>query len=216
MNEPPGTFAGIHLAASRGERRLFAALGFAVLPGGALILSGPNGSGKSSLLRLMAGFGQPTGGSFFWNGKAVATGGDVHRARLHYVGHQDGLKPALTVAETVGFWAALAGHSPAATALEPLGLKNLADRPCRFLSSGQRRRLALSRLAAWTAPLWLLDEPSVGLDLASLEALSALIRGHRADGGSVILSTHQGIDLEGAETLALDAFPPPPLGPVAW
>jgi heme exporter protein A len=92
--------------------------------------------------------------------------------------------------------------------LEPFDLLPLADLPCRYLSAGQRRRLALSRLAAWPAPLWLLDEPSVGLDAASVEALTALCAQHRAAGGIAIVSTHQTLDLPGAETLSLADFPP--------
>ena len=204
-----GIFSGLGLGASRGGKRLFSGLGFRLAPGGALVLTGPNGSGKSSLLRLMAGLGKPVAGHFGWDGVDVAEDAEAHRARLHYVGHQDGLKPALTVAETLGFWAALAGDAlkDPAPALAPLGLAALAQTPCRFLSSGQRRRLALARLAAWPAPLWLLDEPAVGLDAAALDALGALIARHRASGGLVVLSTHQGIPLDQAETLSLADFP---------
>lgn len=204
-----GIFTGTGLAALRGEKRLFSGLDFHLRPGGALVLTGPNGSGKSSLLRLMAGFGRPVAGHFTWDGTDVARDAEAHRARLHYVGHQDGLKPALTVGETLGFWAALAGCrlGDPATALAPLGLAGLATTPCRFLSSGQRRRLALSRLSVRPAPLWLLDEPAVGLDVAALTALGALIARHRASGGSVVLSTHQGIALDGADTLSLADFP---------
>jgi heme exporter protein A len=204
-----GTFSGTGLDAVRGGKRLFSGLGFRLSPGGALVLSGPNGSGKSSLLRLMAGFGKPVAGHFSWDGADVARDAEAHRARLHYVGHQDGLKPALTVTETLGFWAALAGFRLAdpAPALAPLGLVGLAGTPCRFLSSGQRRRLALSRLALRPVPLWLLDEPTVGLDAAALTALSALIARHRTGGGSVVLSTHQGIALDDAATLTMTDFP---------
>jgi heme exporter protein A len=204
-----GTFSGIGLGAARGGKRLFRGLGFQLAPGSALVLTGPNGSGKSSLLRLMAGFGKPVAGRFAWDGADIAQDAEAHRARLHYVGHQDGLKPALTVAETLGFWSALAGETltDPAPALAPLGLVALARTPCRVLSSGQRRRLALSRLALRPAPHWLLDEPAVGLDAAALAALGALIARHRASGGLVVLSTHQGIPLDGAETLSLADFP---------
>src|SRR6202046_439478 len=105
-----GHFSGTRLDAQRGEKKLFSGLEFRLPPGGALVLAGPNGSGKSSLLRLMAGFGRPVRGCFAWNGTDIATDPERHRARLHYVGHQDGLKPALTVAETLEFWTALAGR----------------------------------------------------------------------------------------------------------
>jgi heme exporter protein A len=205
----PRTFAGHGIAAIRGERMLFSGLDFALAPGGALALSGPNGSGKSSLLRLMAGFGRPVAGGFTWAGEEIGEDWESHRARLHYVGHRDALSPALTVLETLQFWAALAA-SPADTlaALGAFGLLPLASLPCRFLSSGQRRRLALSRLVLWPAPLWLLDEPAVGLDVQALAALTQLIERHRAGGGSVVLATHQALDLAGVETLALADFPP--------
>src|SRR5579863_1293869 len=103
-------FSGFDVSASRGGRSLFAGLEFSIPAGGALLLTGPNGAGKSSLLRLMAGFGRPTAGGFAWNGDGIADDPEAHRARLHYVGHQDGLKPALTVGETLRFWQALAGQ----------------------------------------------------------------------------------------------------------
>jgi|HubBroStandDraft_1064217.scaffolds.fasta_scaffold00065_24 heme exporter protein A len=204
-----GTFSATALGAVRGEKKLFSGLDFRLPPGGALVLTGPNGSGKSSLLRLMAGFGRPVAGHLAWDGADVARDPEAHRLRLHYVGHQDGLKPALTVAETLRFWAALGGVRLAdpAAALAPLGLAGLAGTPCRFLSSGQRRRLALSRLSVGAAPLWLLDEPAVGLDAAALGALSRLIRHHRGTGGSIVLSTHQGMELDGIETISLADFP---------
>ncbi len=198
------------LAASRGERALFAGLGFALDPGAALVLTGPNGSGKSSLLRLVAGFGRPTAGRFLWDGTPLTGDLDAYRANLHYVGHQEALKPALTVAETLRFWAALAERPLAdpAPALKSLGLEHKAGTPCRFLSSGQRRRLALARLVAWEAPLWLLDEPTVGLDDQALGLIAGLVERHRATGGIVILSTHQPLPLAGARSLSLADFPP--------
>jgi heme exporter protein A len=209
VSRTQGHFSGIRLGAVRGEKKLFSGLEFRLPPGGALVLTGPNGSGKSSLLRLMAGFGRPVAGHFAWDGADIAADAESHRTRLHYVGHQDGLKPALTVAETLRFWAALGGFplTDPAAALAPLGLSALSETPCRFLSSGQRRRLSLSRLSVRTAPLWLLDEPAVGLDAAALGALSALIKRHRAAGGSVVLSTHQGIELDQIQTISLADFP---------
>jgi heme exporter protein A len=198
------------LAAARGERPLFAGLGFALARGDALVLTGPNGSGKSSLLRLAAGFGRPTAGSLTWDGKTLADDLDAYRAEIHYVGHQEALKPALTVTETLRFWADLAERplDDPAGPLRALGLGPKAQTPCRFLSSGQRRRLALSRLVAWAAPLWLLDEPTVGLDDEALGLVAALIERHRAGGGIVVLSTHQPLPLAGARSLSLAEFPP--------
>jgi heme exporter protein A len=210
ISDRSGSFAGQGLTGIRGERALFAGLGFTLAPGEALTLVGANGSGKSSLLRLMAGFGRPARGGFTWNSADIDADLEGHRARLHYVGHLDGLKPALSVAETIGFWAALGGRTgiDPVSALTPLGLSPLATLSCRFLSSGQKRRLALSRLAIWPAPLWLLDEPSVGLDSGALAALSRLIAAHRRQGGIVILATHQGIEIADAQTLSLADYPP--------
>jgi heme exporter protein A len=198
------------LAAARGERPLFSGLGFTLEPGDALVLTGPNGSGKSSLLRLVAGFGRPTGGTLRWDGKPLLDDLESYRSQIHYVGHQEALKPALTVAETLRFWAALA-ERPLGDPVDPLkalGLGQKANTPCRFLSSGQRRRLALSRLVAWEAPLWLLDEPTVGLDDEALGLVATLIERHRATGGIVILSTHQPLPLASAQSLSLADFPP--------
>jgi heme exporter protein A len=198
------------LAATRGERPLFAGLGFALAGGDALVLTGPNGSGKSSLLRLVAGFGRPTGGRLRWDGKPLADDLESYRAQIHYVGHQEALKPALSVVEMLRFWADLAERplrDPAGP-LTALGLGHKAATPCRFLSSGQRRRLALARLIVWQAPLWLLDEPTVGLDDEALGLIAGLIERHRATGGIVLLSTHQPLPLVGARTLSLADFPP--------
>jgi heme exporter protein A len=198
------------LAASRGERPLFGGLGFALDAGDALVLTGPNGSGKSSLLRLLAGFGRPTAGALAWDGRPLGEDPDAYRRQLHYLGHQEALKPALTVRETLGFWADLAERplSDPAGPLTALGLGHKAATPCRFLSSGQRRRLALSRLLAWDAPLWLLDEPTVGLDDEALGLIAGLIERHRAGGGMVVLATHQPLPLANTRSLSLADFPP--------
>ena len=199
-----------NLCGSRGERPLFAGLGFTLGPGDALVLTGPNGSGKSSLLRLVAGFSRPTAGAIRQNGKPLADDLESYRAQLHYIGHQEALKPALSVSETLHFWADLAERplGDPSGALKALGLAHKALTPCRFLSSGQRRRLALARLVAWEAPLWLLDEPTVGLDDEALALIAGLIERHRAAGGLVLLSTHQPLPLAGAKTLSLADFPP--------
>ncbi|MDB5359704.1 MAG: heme transporter ATP-binding protein CcmA [Rhodospirillales bacterium] len=207
------------LAAARGERALFSGLGFALGPGDALVLTGPNGSGKSSLLRLVAGFGRPTGGTLRWDGKALTEDLESYRTQLHYVGHQEALKPALSVVEMLRFWADLAERplQDPAGPLSALGLVHKASTPCRFLSSGQRRRLALARLTVWQAPLWLLDEPTVGLDDEALGLIAGLIERHRAGGGIVLLSTHQPLPLQDARSISLADFPPVrPLVTAAW
>ncbi len=189
---------------------MFEGLDFALDRGGALLLTGPNGSGKSSLLRVMAGLTPPLLGTLTWDGAGVTEDPGAHRARLHFVGHQDALKPVLTVAETLGFAAALrqAPRDRILPALQKFHLAELADLPCRVLSAGQRRRLALARLLASPATLWLLDEPTTGLDDASVQDLMSVIAEHRAGGGMAVIATHQPLPLPQATALSLARFTP--------
>jgi len=189
------------LACVRGGRLVFAGLSFQLYAGEALVLTGPNGSGKSSLLRLVAGLVPAFAGTLDWTG---APGSIV------YLGHQDAVKPALTPRETLRFWDAAAGAAPDAAAIDAalaaVGLDGLDDLPCRYLSAGQRRRLALARLELGRARLWLLDEPTLGLDIASVARLEARVARHRAGGGIVMLATHVPLALDGARGLALEDF----------
>ena len=198
---------GCDLALWRGERLLFEGLGFTVDAGGALLLRGPNGSGKSSLLRVMAGLIAPAAGTLIRDGASILNDPEVHHDSLHYVGHLDAVKPVLTVAENLSFWAALRGDTTQVDdALETFGLAPLAGISARLLSSGQRRRLNLARISANPAPLWLLDEPAVGLDIASVAILTSLIAAHQAQGGIVILSTHTDLRIEKATILQVNDF----------
>ena len=190
------------LACLRGERVVFAGLSFALAPGGALLLTGPNGAGKSSLLRLLAGLLVPAEGSLLWGGEDALADRARHARRLRYVGHGDALKPALTARENLAFYARLWGGEVEA-ALTALDLLPLADLPARVLSAGQRRRLGLARLALAPAPLWLLDEPTTGLDAASVQRLGALLARHREAGGMVLAATHLPLPLPGAAELRL-------------
>jgi heme exporter protein A len=193
------------LACLRGERLAFKGVALALGAGEALRLTGPNGSGKSSLLRLLAGLGRPAAGSILWNGSAVEADWDAHRRRLLFLGHQDAVKPWLTARENLAFWTALhgAGATGIAPALARFALTAQAELPARFLSQGQRRRLALARVAAIPARLWLLDEPTTGLDDANVAALEALVAEHCANGGLAAVSTHLALKLPGGNTLAL-------------
>jgi heme exporter protein A len=207
----PGDFTGQGLACRRGERLIFRALDFVLAPGAALVLIGPNGSGKSSLLRLMAGLTPCEAGALAWNGTDIREDPAAHRARLHFIGHSDALKPVLSAVESLAFWARMRGTS---TSVEPalarFGLGNVAALPCRYLSAGQKRRLALARLVAAPAELWLLDEPLTSLDTDAAAQLLAAIVEHRAQGGRVVLSTHAPIELGGARRLSLADFRPTP------
>jgi len=193
---------------------VFDGVSFRLPPGGALVLTGTNGSGKSSLLRLVSGLLAPAAGRLLWGATPIAADLPGHHSRVHYVGHLDAVKPVMTPRELLSFWGALRGLDPAASttalreALAAFALEAVADWPCRWLSAGQRRRVALARLLAAPAPLWLLDEPATALDDESQARLERVIEVHRAAGGRVLLATHAAIALDGAARLALDAFAP--------
>lgn len=191
------------LACLRGERMVFAGVSFRAAPGAALLLTGANGAGKSSLLRLLAGLLRPEAGALLWEGRDALADRADHARRLRYLSPLDALKPSLTARETLLFAARLHGGGDADTALEALGLSPLAELPVRLLSTGQRRRLALARLALAPVPLWLLDEPTLGLDAASVSRLGALLAAHRARGGAVVAATHLPLPLPDPAELRL-------------
>jgi heme exporter protein A len=190
------------VAVFRGERLVFRDLSLRVAAGGALVLSGPNGSGKSTLLRLLAGLVRPAAGRLLWDGADALADVAGHGRRVAYLGHQDAVKPGLTVTENLRFAASVSGRS-VAVALEAVGLEALADLPARMLSAGQKRRLALSRLMLSAAAVWLLDEPTLGLDTASIHRFGGLLARHRADGGMVVAATHVPLPLPDAAGLRL-------------
>ncbi|MCA0199410.1 MAG: heme ABC exporter ATP-binding protein CcmA [Proteobacteria bacterium] len=204
------TFSGENLTCRRGGRMVFTQLHFSVAAGGAIVLRGPNGSGKTTLLRLMAGLARPVTGQLKWSGAALEDS-DAHGKHLRFIGHLDAIKPAFTVRENLTFWRDFWNTGDASRvvdAMEAFGLAALADFPARLLSAGQRHRLALARLIASPAPLWLLDEPANALDDRSLNALTRTIADHRAKGGMVILASHGADLVSGGTTLALDKFTP--------
>jgi len=212
----PGELAAERVACRRGDRPIFSELSCVVPAGGALVLTGANGSGKSSLLRLLATLLRPADGRLLWDGRPVTNDLGSYRSRLHYLGHLDGIKPALSVRETLEYGARVRGTElpQIDRALAAFALERLADWPCRWLSAGQRRRLALARLIAAPAPLWLLDEPTSALDSDGERRLLAAIAAQREGGGGVVVATHQPLPLDGAESLALEDFESAPDDPL--
>ncbi|MEC9344582.1 MAG: heme ABC exporter ATP-binding protein CcmA [Pseudomonadota bacterium] len=197
------TLAGHGLAAMRGDRLIFAGLDLRAGPGELLVLTGRNGAGKSTLLRIVAGFVRPFAGSVTWNGIPVAEDREGFAAAMAYSGHLDGLKSALTARENVGLHARMRGHADAdpMAALARLGMAELADLPVGYMSAGQRRRVALSRLLAVPARLWLLDEPLTALDRAGIDRLGEIVDAHRRDGGTVLAATHAALPGDPGRTL---------------
>jgi len=201
------------LACVRSGREVFAGLDFAVAAGEALLVLGRNGAGKSSLLRMVAGLVRVAAG------RLEFTGGEDELTlaeQAHYVGHQDAVKGALTVAENIQFWARYLGaataNAPAAdAALRALALDRLAGLPAAYLSAGQKRRLSLARLVAVKRPIWLLDEPTSALDAAAQDRLSRLMADHLAGGGIILAATHGPIGLIGAQELRLEGADGPAL-----
>lgn len=194
---------GTGLAAIRSGRRVFEGLTFSLSSGEALILTGPNGAGKSTLLRILAGFGEASAGRIEFKG------GDAekrHGEHCHYVAHADALKTALTARENLAFWAEFYGSGDPFTALEALGIGHLADIPSGLLSAGQKRRLGLARLMLSPRPVWLLDEPTVSLDIAAQNQLAGLMADHIADGGMLVAATHLPLGIENATELDLAPY----------
>ncbi len=196
------------LAVIRGERPVIRALDLAVAPGEVVLLRGPNGAGKSTLLRLLAGLLNAAAGTVTWAGEAIADDHERHGRRLRYVGHGDAVKPALSVAGNLQFWARFEGLSVARAdaALDALDLGALGRLPAAILSAGQRRRLGLARLALAPRPLWLLDEPTASLDHQAATRLGRLIDDHCRSGGMAVIASHDDF-MAGARVLALGGSP---------
>ena len=194
-------FSISNLSCSRGDKRLFSGVSFALQPGEWLHLEGDNGVGKTSLLRLACGLSALEQGEIQWQGHPVSSNIDEFRANLAYLGHQLALKEDLTPLENLRADTAIAGRTlslaDAKSALAQLGLKGREHLPVRVLSQGQKRRTALARLLVSSAPLWILDEPFVALDAAAQKVLSEVINGHLNRQGMVLFTSHQMVTLAG-------------------
>jgi heme exporter protein A len=182
------------LSVARGGLPVLQGVGFSLAPGQALILRGPNGVGKTTLIRTIAGLQPPLAGQI-----------EGAEDRIAYAGHADGLKPTLSVAENLGFWARVFGAGGIDAAIAAYDLKALRTRPAGALSAGQKRRLGLARLMVTERPIWIFDEPTVSLDASAVAMFADAVRGHLAEGGSALMATHIDLGFE-AETLDLAPF----------
>lgn len=188
-----------NLECVRGERRLFAGLGFKLEAGELLYLQGKNGAGKTSLLRMLIGLLPPEAGEIRWQGRSIRADSDTFRASLCYLGHHNAIKEELTPLENLLASARLAdaplSEDDALDALEQVGLAGREDLACKYLSQGQKRRVALARLVKERRALWVLDEPFVALDVAAVDWLAKLISAHLQRGGLAVMTTHQPVDI---------------------
>jgi len=194
------------LACRRGGRRVFDHLSFALDAGALLALTGRNGSGKTTLLRALALLVRPDAGTIRWRGADSRADPETWRGQLAWLGHLEGLKGDLSVRENLLVAERLRG-APAEdrldAALAAFDLADLAVRPVRTLSTGQRRRVALARVVLTQAPLWLLDEPLDALDALAQAAFRQVLHNHLAAGGLAIAATHADLGLPAARVLEL-------------
>jgi heme exporter protein A len=182
------------LAVARAGVPVLQGVSFALEAGRALVLRGPNGIGKTTLLRAVAGLQPPLQGRI-----------EAAPDSLAYAAHADGVKATLTVAENLTFWARVFGTDSVSAAMERMALRDLADRRAANLSAGQKRRLGLARLLVSGRAIWVMDEPTVSLDAASVQLFGAVVRDHLADGGAALIATHIDLGLE-ADVLDLSPF----------
>lgn len=206
-----------NLQCVRGERTLFANVSFRLQEGEMLYLQGKNGSGKTSLLRILCGLAHAEAGEIRWRGTPVRQLGEDFRRELCYLGHHNAIKEELTPLENLLTSARLADETldegAALDALELVGLAGREDLACRYLSQGQKRRVALARLVNEKRALWVLDEPYVALDTAAVELVAGLIGTHLQRGGLVVLTTHQAVEVSAGAIRQLVLEPPSGMRP---
>ena len=198
---------GINLACVRGDRELFRDVNFSLEAGGLMQVRGPNGSGKTSLLRMLCGLSNPAAGEIRWGDAPIRALDGEYYAAMTYIGHLSGTKDDLTVIENLCISSALAGFEieagQAKEALNHIGLRGREALPVKVLSQGQRRRVALARLLVCKTPLWILDEPLVALDVSAVKLIQELLERHLKEGGMVVMTTHQEIDITAVSTTQL-------------
>lgn len=192
-----------NLGAERGGEAVFDGVNFALGPGGMLVVTGFNGSGKSTLLRVVAGLLPAREGSV-----RIEEAGDRFAGvadACHYLGHQNAMKPAMTVNENLEFWRSFHGDPDldTADAIDAVGLEGVGHLPFGYLSTGQKRRISIAKLLVSHRPIWLLDEPTAGLDRASEGRVSRLIDSHRERGGIVVAATHLPLGVDNIEELRM-------------
>jgi heme exporter protein A len=204
-NASTSSLSVTNLSAVRGETRLFNDLSFEVQPGQVLFIQGRNGCGKSSLLYILAGLRLPESGMVSWAGTNIEQLGKQYHSQLCFVGHSNGVKAELTVWENIkGFQTLKPGNAEAIQAtIDTLDLAGYEDNLAYQLSSGQQRRLALSRLLFSNQPVWILDEPFTSLDKDSIRLFESRVIAHSQNGGIVIITSHQALDLTGGEAIHL-------------
>lgn len=198
MGEPAAALVLTSVACTRGYRELFTDLNLQLASGQVLRVAGENGSGKTSLLRIISGLAEAADGHIHWRGEAIRSADSSYFSDMLYLGHKPGIKLELTPLENLRVAGALAGYNDDAKilqALEDIGLYGFEEVLCAYLSAGQKRRVALAQLLLDPAKLWILDEPYTSLDVAAVVMLEAIFKQHVAQGGSLIITSHQPVNL---------------------
>ncbi|MGB7287781.1 MAG: heme ABC exporter ATP-binding protein CcmA [Salaquimonas sp.] len=199
------------IAVDRGDRRIVQEVSFSLTNGEVLVVTGENGSGKSTLLRALAGLLPLAEGRLHFD--FLAEGADdpmMIRENIHYLGHQNAMKPSLSVRENLNFWQDFTTKPQQAVSVEGMSteealdfvdLPQTIDLPFGYLSTGMKRRVSIAKLLIREKPIWIVDEPTAGLDANSSEMFSGLARDHCANGGILIAATHLPLGIENAKTL---------------